>query len=988
MPRFSIRNFSGGLHTNQSEFDLQPGDYTVFSLINNEKPGKIIKTKQASVISANNSSASGNQTELIEYRTEKDLSNNDNSKVWAVIGVGTHLAIYDLSTGTGGSWTTLSTGWSSSPIYDFLVHNQILRIGDGSFTNSSKWYGHIKRDIFGQNLGIGDETTVPRLATVHHNQTINNWYLKDAAITPPTVVKMNMAHDGAITVAGCSYNNSTSITTSNSTLALKPNMVVEGTGIPVGAYIVSITSDTAFVISAASTGGSKTGQTLTFTTLKDDTDVGIFVYEPRHKYDDDDTENDEHNAWINAMDNDTFDPADRYALTYVYDYVQESSLSLNRDGEIGVTGFEVEKGSDDEADSSSTTASALTETGGVVDFATGTGSLFQEYTYIKIDSEILFIKEINTDRVYVRRGQLGTEAKEHPIGTAIYYRSSPQKGRAINVVLNNLSASGYHNQRITGINIYWQPKGDVDWYLVESLDINKGYSESILATTPNNLVPGTSNYAPFISSNNYNSFSMKNYGYFIPCPNHIAVDDVTKHVDGTTSSFTFSTSTWTGATNEFQDTESAGETSYYAILSRKETNDSTNLATQFNRLSSYYTPITSIDTSNSRINFKKYNNVNRVNAQHTASYSNVYKPNRISTHFKSQTKATTWYIPYDGLKLATYNTLTGRSSKTKLSTIKWNTSAVLNNRGYYADIDTLDENDQTARAKNRVYFTDPFKLDEILPGRYFNVGVNDGDQIIKIASYRDRLFVFKTKNTYIYNKNHQLERVYVGVGASSKGAVSETSIGMVCANDQAINAVSVNNVKELSFKIRDTWQAKTFSNVTVGFDAILNKIIVYSSSTNAESLEYNIYSNSWVTNSGQFDDRISNIVLGSDLRPHGFRDSGDNYALVAFNKGSFNGGTLNLKTGRMDFGSPDTQKRIHKITLMYKASSAVTVELYVDGSGSADSTLSFASQSTLNSLSMACSSLGKTVKLEVSCAATNLEIDSIDLDFQVLGSNP
>ena len=670
MPRIRIRDFSGGLNTNQSEFDLQDGEFITFSSVNNEKPGKLTKTTAALVISANNSAASDGQTEYTEYRTEKDASDADNTKIWAVIGVGTYLAIYDLSTGTGGSWTALTTGWSSSPVYDFLVHNQVLRIGDGSFTNTSKWYAHIKRDIFGQNLGIGDDATVPRYAIVHHNQTLNDWYMQDTAITPPTVVKMNMAHDGAVTVSGCSYNNSTTITTSNSTLALTPNMVVEGSGIPANTYIVSITSDTVFVISAASTGGSKTGQTLTFTTLKDNTDVGLFVYEPRHKYDDDDTENDEHNAWINAMDNDTFDPADRYAMTYIYDYVQESSLSLNRDGEIGVSGFEVEKGSDDESDSGTTNTSALSEDGNVMDVASGTGSLFQLYTYIKIDSEVMFIQSISTDRIYVRRAQLGTEGKEHPANTPIYYRSSPQKGRAINVVLNGLSSSGYHNPRITGLNIYWQPKGDVDWYIVESLDINKGYSDSILALTPNNLVPGSSNLAPYYASNSYNSLSIKNYGYFVPCPNHIAADDEIKHVDGTTTAFTFDTSSWTGATNNFQTTEGAGATGYIAILSRKETNDSTSLATQFNRLGAYYTPITSIDTSNSKINFKKYNNVNRVQAQHTAAYSNVIKPNRISTHSKSQTKATTWYIPYDGLKLATYSSLTGRASKTKLTSIK------------------------------------------------------------------------------------------------------------------------------------------------------------------------------------------------------------------------------------------------------------------------------------------------------------------------------
>ena len=989
MPRIRIRDFSGGLNTNQSELDLQDNEFTVFTNIKNKKPGRLEKPKGQTNVSSDSSSGNASyQMDFAIYRTEKNASDADTSTTWFIFGNRTFLAIHDTSTGTGGSWTTLTTGFSSNPIYDFLTHNQVLRIGDGSFTNNSKWYAHIKRDIFGQNLGIGDDTTVPRYAIVHHNQTLDDWYMQDAAITAPTAVKMSMAHDGAVTVAGCSYNNGRAITTSNSTLGLTLNMVVEGSGIPANSYITVITSDTVFEISANTTGGSKTNETLTFTSLKDNTDVGLFVYEPRHKYDDDDTENDEHNAWINAMDNDTFDPADRYALTYIYDYVQESSLSLNRDGEIGVSGFEVEKGADDESDSGTTLLNAMTEDGGVVDVASGTGSLFQLYTYIKVDSEVVFIRGILSDRLYVRRAQLGTEGKEHPAGVPIYYRSSPQKGRAINVVLNGLSSSGYHNPRITGLNVYWQPKGDVDWYLVESLDINKGYSESILANTPNNLVPGSSNLSPVYASNNYNNFAMTNYGYFVPCPNYIAVDDVTKNADGSSTQFSFDTTSWTGSTNNFQDTAAVGATNYIAILSRREANDSSDLATQFNRLGAYYTSIANIDTSDSKINFKKYNNVNRVQAQHTAAYSNVSKPNRISTHFKHQTKVTTWYIPYDGLKLATYSSLTGRASKTKLASIKWNTSAVLNNRGYYADIDTVDENEQTAREKNRIYFTDPFKLDEILPGRYLTVGVNDGDEIIKLMSYRDRLFVFKSRNTYVYNKSHQLERVFVGVGATHKHSVCETPLGLVCANQNAIYAVNVNNVKELSFKIKDSWQALTLAKPKIGYDGIDNELIVVNDETDGSAWVMNLDNGSWHRSSITATDRISNFAVSNGLRAQYIDNNDGDITATQLNTGSAVSTTSTVTSKRFDFGSPDTQKRINKITLMYKASSNVTVKIYVDGSGSADTTLTFGTQSTVNSTSLACASLGKTMTIEVACDASNLEIDSMDIDYQILGSNP
>lgn len=69
----------------------------------------------------------------------------------------------------------------------------------------------------------------------------------------------------SFTVGSGAYNNDPTITHASST-SIKLGMAVSGTGIPAGAYVASITSNTEFELSASTTGGSKTGQTLTFTT--------------------------------------------------------------------------------------------------------------------------------------------------------------------------------------------------------------------------------------------------------------------------------------------------------------------------------------------------------------------------------------------------------------------------------------------------------------------------------------------------------------------------------------------------------------------------------------------------------------------------------------------------------------------------------------------------------------------------------------------------
>ena len=81
----------------------------------------------------------------------------------------------------------------------------------------------------------------------------------------------DMAHtqyfDGVadFTVGSASYNNDPTITHASST-AIRANMLVSGSGIPTGAYVASVTDATHFELSVSTTGGSKSGQTLTFQT--------------------------------------------------------------------------------------------------------------------------------------------------------------------------------------------------------------------------------------------------------------------------------------------------------------------------------------------------------------------------------------------------------------------------------------------------------------------------------------------------------------------------------------------------------------------------------------------------------------------------------------------------------------------------------------------------------------------------------------------------
>ncbi len=112
------------------------------------------------------------------------------------------------------------------------------------------------------------------------------------------------------------------------------------------------------------------------------------------------------------------------------------------------------------------------------------------------------------------------------------------------------------------------------------------------------------------------------------------------------------------------------------------------------------------------------------------------------------------------------------------------------------------------------------------------------------------------------------------------------------------------------------------------------------------------------------------------------------------NTGAADSSEATVQTKRFDFNSPDVQKRFTKITVVYKASSIVRFRIYLDQDleqvlvSSPTVTLDFPSQNSIQSASKTFSAVGKTGVIKITSTARNLDIDSIDIDYALLGSNP
>jgi len=86
--------------------------------------------------------------------------------------------------------------------------------------------------------------------------------------------RLTVSATPSFTNATCDYNNDPTVTHDADT-RIVTGLYVGGTGIPAGAYILSITNSTTFELSANTTGGSVTNGTLTFTPLGDNVKAGF-----------------------------------------------------------------------------------------------------------------------------------------------------------------------------------------------------------------------------------------------------------------------------------------------------------------------------------------------------------------------------------------------------------------------------------------------------------------------------------------------------------------------------------------------------------------------------------------------------------------------------------------------------------------------------------------------------------------------------------------
>ena len=338
-----------------------------------------------------------------------------------------------------------------------------------------------------------------------------------------------------------------------------------------------------------------------------------------------------------------------------------------------------------------------------------------------------------------------------------------------------------------------------------------------------------------------------------------------------------------------------------------------------------------------------------------------YNVTNDSKNVNSDTRA--YAIKQPGLD--TYATINGYSSDEKEISFNGNsaygykTAVVANQRAFVGNIDYVDSEGRTKVMGDRIQYTPVRKYDLFPQSFYLDIGTNDGDEIVKLAEFKDKLFVYKKDKLFVINiasgsdAGWYVEAELENRGVQSPGAVCKSDLGLVWVNEHGMFSYS-EGIQKLSSTIDDaTWQTNIEpTTAIVGYVPKKNQILVIgdTNDTSPVGYLYDIQTNSIVninSTSVLEGDKVSNfVVYGEEL-------------VCLADSGTFKrydptpaAQTIDIKTKEIDFELPSVDKRFYSIYATYEDGNAAVISAGLDGAAPSDIFLDDTNANALNATSM------------------------------------
>ena len=306
----------------------------------------------------------------------------------------------------------------------------------------------------------------------------------------------------------------------------------------------------------------------------------------------------------------------------------------------------------------------------------------------------------------------------------------------------------------------------------------------------------------------------------------------------------------------------------------------------------------------------------------------------------------------------TYDILNGWSQEENSLYAIYNTAVVANRMTYIANIKATNEDGQTVVMGDAMIKSPVNKFDTFPFSRRIEASVNDGDEIVKLEEYADRILQFKKNKMHLINISQELEFLedtFVHKGISHPAGACKTDYGIAWVNIHGVYLYDGKEVRNLlerkgmqiinevewdKFLRADKTITGTRLTPMIGYLPKKRQLIVFDDVTTGgdgspSMYLYDMVTQSWVQGANDsarlIDILKTNFVTdwNGDLV---YAHTSDTGTVVKWDDTSDGTDTIAFKTKDIDFGNPAQKKTVYRVRISYKGDgSAVTVKYGTNG---------------------------------------------------------
>ena len=363
----------------------------------------------------------------------------------------------------------------------------------------------------------------------------------------------------------------------------------------------------------------------------------------------------------------------------------------------------------------------------------------------------------------------------------------------------------------------------------------------------------------------------------------------------------------------------------------------------------------------------------------------------------------------------TFRNINGFSGNTKSIDSKFKTAVVHGRRAYVGNIKQNGKTHSDRMLKSLVNKFDVF------PDKISNIDVviNDGETIIKLEAFADRILQFKEKTMYIINVSENidfLEDTYENKGCAFSYHVTKTDFGIAWFNLFGVYFYDGKNVSNLLEKkamrlinepdweafITDGEDGSSDDSITENahISYIPKKRQLLIKNENTDVFIYDFVLRAWTKGVSKINIlRGSNNAVETNMTNFAIDNNqdliyitNDDCDIAKWNPASSTSTNFLYQTKDIDFGEPSVRKKIYKVHITYKTASsgnvASNVQVDYDVNGGTTFPYDFANGTNFASNELAFANGWQVAELKPDVSSEANSIKSFQLRFATDGTVP